>query len=154
MKTSKRFDLAIKKLYTAFHDNTLHPECAKQCAVGNILDHTDSWKHLSDLHGSLKLNYVGRVHQNLGRKFNGYSPQELLRIEVAFLVGCGYRVPLNYQNTKPKNIKDKDLLFKGLCAVIEYLCKLEGKQNIMDYTKLLDYEPVACHIHKQLETTH
>ena len=56
MAPTYRFDQAIKKLYNAFHSDSLHPECCKQCAVGNILDNTDSWKHLSNEHGSLELN--------------------------------------------------------------------------------------------------
>ena len=54
MKTVSRFDKAIKKLYSAFHNDTLNPECCKQCAVGNILDNMESWKHFSDDHGSFK----------------------------------------------------------------------------------------------------
>ena len=67
MKTPKRLENALVKLYEAFHNNTLNPEDCTACAVGNILDNHDSWKHLSDEHGSLQLSYVGRVHQNLGR---------------------------------------------------------------------------------------
>jgi len=140
MKTTPRLEYAIKKLYNAFHNNELHPECCKQCAVGNILDNMDSWKHLSDSHGSLKLNYVGRVHQNLGRTFNGYAPLELLKIENTFLNSCGYQLPLYYKNEKPKNVTDKDVLFEGLCAVIQLLCKLDGVSNVMDYTKLFEFE--------------
>jgi len=58
METTVRLEQAIKKLYVAFHNNQLHPECCKQCAVGNILDNTDSWKHLTNVHGSEVLNYV------------------------------------------------------------------------------------------------
>ncbi|WP_445735455.1 Na(+)-translocating NADH-quinone reductase subunit F [Mariniflexile sp.] len=140
MKTSIRLDAAIKKLYNAFHNNTLHPECCTQCAVGNILDNKDSWKHLSDQHGALQLNYVGKVHQALGRTFNGYSPMELLHIEITFLKACGYTVPLYHKNKKPKNPTDKDVLFNGLSAVITYLCCLDGVSNIMDYTKLFEYK--------------
>lgn len=137
MNTTLRFENAIKKLYTAFHNGTLHPECCKQCAVGNILDGTDSWKHLSDYHGSLQLNYVGKVHQNLGRKFNGYSPQELLHIEALFLEGCGYSLPLNrFKGKKPKNSFDKNSQFNGLQKVITYLCELDNIPNIMDYSAL------------------
>ena len=71
MKNSIRFENAIYKLYTAFHNKTLNPDDCKQCAVGNILDNKDSWKHLTDQHGSVTLNYIGLVHQNLGRRFNG-----------------------------------------------------------------------------------
>ena len=140
MKTSIRLEQAIKKLYVAFHNETLHPECSKQCAVGNILDNTDSWKHLSDHHGSLQLNYVGMVHQNLGRKFNGYTPSELLKIEATFLEACGYKLPLYYKNEKPNNPTDKDVLFKGLSAVIVHLCAVDSIKNVMDYTKVFEIE--------------
>lgn len=140
MKTTHRLESAIKKLYTAFHNNTLNPECCRQCAVGNILDNTESWKHLSNSHGSLVLNYVGRVHQTLGRQFNGYSPLDLLQIEHTFLKACGFEVPLHYKNNKPKNPTDKDVLFDGLSAVIDFLCKLDSIDNVMDYTKLFEVE--------------
>ncbi|MCK7590186.1 Na(+)-translocating NADH-quinone reductase subunit F [Subsaxibacter sp. CAU 1640] len=136
MNTSKRFDSAIKKLYNAFHNNQLHPECCQQCAVGNILDNKDSWKHLSDEHGSLKLNYVGLVNQNFGKKFNGYSPLELLKIEASFLKGCGYSLPLNHKGSKPENPDDKDVLFNGLCKAIKVLCDLDNISNVMDYSKM------------------
>lgn len=140
MNTSQRLEQAITKLYTAFHNNLLHPECCKSCAVGNILDNTDAWKHFSNNHGSVTLNYVGKVHQGLGRTFNGYSPQELLRIEAVFLKACGYSLPLNYKGVKPLNPKDKDVLFCGLSETVAFLCKLDGETNVMDYSKLFEYE--------------
>ena len=140
MKTSRRLDTAITKIYTAFLNNKLNPDCCKQCAVGNILDKTDSWKHLSDDHGTLTLNYIGKVHQTLGRKFNGYTPIELLQIERVFLEACGYQLPLNYKNKKPENPDNKDELFKGVQAVISFLCKLDNVTDIMDYTKLIAFE--------------
>ncbi|MEN3322997.1 Na(+)-translocating NADH-quinone reductase subunit F [Mariniflexile soesokkakense] len=136
MKTSKRLDLAVNKLYNAFHNNALHPECCKQCAVGNILDNKDSWKHLSDHHGATELNYIGKVHQTLGRKFNGYTPLELLQIEATFLKACGYQIPLHHKNKKPKNPTDKDILFNGLTEVVTLLCELDNIPNIMNYTAL------------------
>ena len=140
MKTSRRLDSAIKKLYNAFHNNELQPECCKQCAVGNILDKTDSWKHLSDSHGAIELNYIGKVHQTLGRKFNGYSPLELLKIEATFLEACGYKLPVYYKNEKPQNTTNKDLLFNGLSEVIKLLCEFDNVSNIMDYTKLFEFD--------------
>lgn len=140
MKTSFRLEQAISKLYRAFHNNTLNPECCFQCAVGNILDNKDAWKHLSDQHGSLQLNYVGLVNQNFGRKFNGYSPLELLNIEAKFLKGCGYALPLNHLGTKPKNPKDKEVLFNGLYETVSFLCALDGVDNVMDYSKLFEYD--------------
>lgn len=143
MHTSFRFNQAVSKLYCAFHENTLHPECCKSCAVGNILDHKDSWKHLTETHGSTTLSYVGKVHQNLGRKFNGYSPIELLKIEQAFLTGCGYDGPLKKGCNKPKDPTDKDLLFDGLSAVIGLLCELDGVKNVMDCSVLFNYSATS-----------
>lgn len=140
MKSTKRLDLAIEKLYTAFQNNSLHPECCKQCAVGNILDNNDSWKHLSDQHGSLNLNYVGLVNQNFGKKFNGYAPIELLQIEAQFLKACGYQLPLHYKNKRPKNSTDKDVLFLGLSAVVKFLCRLDELPDVMDCSELFQYE--------------
>ena len=148
MKTFTRFEKAIQKLYTAFHNNTLNPECCKQCAVGNILDHTDSWKHLSDQHGSLHLNYVGLVNHKFGKRFNGYDPLELLQIEADFLKGCGYSLPLHHNGIRPDDAADKEVLFNGLSEAIKTLCHLDRIPNVMDYTALLahkktdSFEPV------------
>ena len=139
MTTSNRFENAINKLYLAFHNNTLNPEDCKQCAVGNILDNKGSWKHLTDLHGSVRLNYLGLVHQNLGRKFNGYSPLDLLTIEASFLKGCGYRLGKNYCH-KPDNTKDKDILFNGLCEVVSTLCALDCIGNVMNCFILFEHK--------------
>lgn len=136
MKTTKRLDEAVEKLYTAFHNHTLNPECCNNCAVGNICNNTDSWKHLSDDHGSLQLNYVGVVHENLGRRFHGYRPSELLQIEGEFLKGCGYSLPLSQKSRRPKNPISKETLFNGLTAAIAYLCVLDDIKNIMDLTPL------------------
>lgn len=143
MVTSNRFDSAIEKLYNAFHNGTLNPECCKQCAVGNICNNTDSWKNLSEIHGSLKLNYVGIVNENLGRTFSGFRPSELLQIEAAFLDGCGYSLPLTHKSKRPANCTSKETLFEGLCAVVSFLCRLEGIPDILDVKGLFDFEPTS-----------
>ena len=140
MNAPRRLENAIQKLYVAFHNNELHPECCKSCAVGNILDRTDAWKHLSDDHGSLHLNYVGKVHQAFGRRFNGYTPLELLHIEATFLKACDYELPFRHDHKRPENPKDKDLLFNGLSEVVRFLCQLDGVPNVMDYTRLFETE--------------
>ena len=140
METPKRLEQALIKLYNAFHNDELNPECCSACAVGNILDNRDSWKHLTNGHGSLELSYVGRVHQNLDRKFNGYSPLELLQIEKVFLEACGFTVPLCHYNPKPQNPTNKEILFNGLCLVVKHLCELENIPNVMDYAKVFEYE--------------
>ena len=139
MKTSKRFDIAITKLYNAFHDGSLHPECAQRCAVGNICDNKDSWKHFSDDHGSTRLNYVGLVNQNFGKRFNGYTPIELLQIEAAFLKGCGYSLPFRHDGQRPENPSDSRIQFNGLCKAIILMCQLDGFKNVMDISQLLNY---------------
>jgi len=140
MKTPKRLEEAVIKLYKAFHNNTLDPEDCAACAVGNILDNHDSWKHLSNDHGSLQLNYIGSVHQKLGRTFNGYSPQELLKVEKIFLEACGFKTPLCHYNQRPLNPRNKEILFNGLSAVISYLCKLDKVPNVMNYSRLFEHE--------------
>jgi len=140
MATPKRLEDALIKLYNAFHNNELNPECCSACAVGNILDNHDSWKHLSDEHGSTQLSYVGRVHQRLGRKFNGYSPLELLQIEKIFLEACGFITPLSHYNQKPLNPTNKDVLFNGLSAVVDFLCQLDNIKNGMNYSKIFEFE--------------
>jgi hypothetical protein len=138
MKTTVRFENAIKKLYTAFHTNQLNPEDCAACAVGNILDRKDFWKHLSDDHGSLQLNYVGRFHEYSGKRFNGYTPSELMKIECTFLEGCGYELPYRHNHKRPKDPTCKEVLFNGLCAVIEELCRLDGIDNILEYQSLFN----------------
>jgi len=140
MKTSKRLEQALIKLYNAFHNNRLNPEDCTACAVGNILDNHDSWKHLSNEHGSLQLSYVGNVHQKLGRKFNGYSPQEILQIEKVFLESCGFKTPLCHYNQKPTNPTSKEILFDGLSAVVSLLCEFDDIANVMDFSKLFEQE--------------
>lgn len=148
MYTPKRLEQAITKLYTAFHTDMLHPECCKSCAVGNILNNTEAWKHFSDTHGSVLLNYVGKVHQGLGRRFNGYTPQELLQIEAVFLEACGYSLPLHHKGVKPSNPNDKELLFEGLSKTIAYLCVLDGVTNVMDYSKLFEFKEDHAPVHE------
>ena len=150
MITTKRFNRAIQKLYIAFHSGTLNPDCCMHCAVGNICDNLDSWKHLSDFHGSVDLNYVGQVNELFGKKINGYTPSQLLRIEKIFLSACGYETPLKPHSKRPRNPKDKELQFKGLTAVVAYLCKLDDIDNVMDYSIL--FEP-RSNVQKSQQTT-
>lgn len=137
---TSRLEQALTKLYNAYHNGNLQPECACGCAVGNILDGTDAWKHLSDDHGSTVLNYLGRVHETLGRRFNGYKPSELLLIEKTFLEACGYKTPLRHWNKKPSNTADKDLQFLGLCEVVSLLCAMDNEPDALRLTTLFERE--------------
>lgn len=139
METSQRFNEAVSKLYKAFHENNLKPMSFQHCAVGTILDNNHYWKEFSDTNGSLNLNYVGLVHQRLNRKFNGYSPLELLEIEKSFLQASGYQLPIHYHSFTNKK-KSKKKLFKGLEAVIAQLCIFDNIPNVMDCSVLFDYD--------------
>ncbi|MAN59227.1 MAG: Na(+)-translocating NADH-quinone reductase subunit F [Flavobacteriaceae bacterium] len=138
METPARLEHAISKLYRAFHGNTLQPQCCNHCAVGNILDNTDAWRHLTEGHGTTRLSYVGIVHQRLGRTFQGYTPAQLLQVESIFLSACGFTASGTRLSTRNKISKER--LFQGLVAVVTYLCELDGVPNVMDYSKLFEVE--------------
>ncbi|MFD1314098.1 Na(+)-translocating NADH-quinone reductase subunit F [Namhaeicola litoreus] len=139
MNLAPRLEHAITKLYNAFHQNTLNPEDCYRCAVGNICDNQDFWKHFTDKHGSDQLNYLGRVHELMGRKYYGYLPSELLKIESTFLEGCGYK-KASVQKRSISDRYSKDQLFDGLFSAVALLCALEGIENVMDYSKLFHHE--------------
>ncbi|TXK73646.1 Na(+)-translocating NADH-quinone reductase subunit F [Mesonia sp. HuA40] len=134
MAFKKRTEKAISKLYIAFHKGELHPNCHCKCAVGNILNQADFWAGFSDNIGKGNLNYVGKVHQVLGRKYAGFTPQELLNIEVIFLKKLKY-------NSSRNGSYNQDDLFYGLEAVIKYLCQLDKQPNLLRIEELLDYQP-------------
>ena len=134
-----RLETALEKLYTAFYNDQLDPENCCHCAVGNVCDNIDAWKHFTDVHGSVKLNYLGRLHETLGKRINGYSPLELLSIEAVFLKACGYKLTSKNRLLKPAPILDKDIMFKGLYATIEYLCSLDDVENVMELYKRFDF---------------
>jgi hypothetical protein len=140
MTTSRRMEQAIQKLYIAFHSGHLNPDCSIQCAVGNICDSRDFWKHFTDLHGSVKLNYVGKVNEAFGKKFHGYSPLELLKIEAQFLTGCGYSLPIDRSHKNAEVVITKDILFQGLSKVVSFLCVLDKVSDIMDCSQIFSYK--------------
>lgn len=149
MTLPQRLESALMKLYKAYNDDKLHPEDSCRCAVGNILDNKDFWKHLSDDHGSIRLNTIGLLHENLGRKFQGYAPSELLQIEVAFLKGCGYSLPLHHKGRKPNQPTNPDTLFNGLSSAIEALCKMEGIDPVLEFS--IQFEAVRTSKRETLE---
>lgn len=138
MQLPTRLEGAISRLYKAYYQTELNPECPKNCAVGNICNNTDTWEHLTVAHGSLKLSYVGLVNENFGKRIFGYSPMELLQIEVVFLKGCGYQVPVNRNLKRPSKPANQDVLFDALCDTVEFLCKLDHVSNVMDNSMLIN----------------
>ena len=139
MKTSKRFENAVSKLYAAFHEDRLNANICAACAVGNICDNEPLWSDMCGGYGitgelgTLK-KYIDEEVLDFIKPF-GYSPLELVTIEKVFLNAMGF-----YTYEEIKDHKSKSLQFKGLCAVVEYLCQLEGISNMMDYTSLFETE--------------
>ncbi|MFK7833061.1 MAG: hypothetical protein AB8B52_07285 [Winogradskyella sp.] len=85
------------------------------------------------------MNYLGLLHQNLGKRFNGYTPIELLKIEHAFLKGCGYKFTSSHRLHRP-HVIDSNILFNGLCEVVSQLCSIDGIANVMDCSVLFEFE--------------
>lgn len=135
---SSRLDSALNTLYQGFYGGNLHPEDACRCAVGTLTGGWSAWKHFSDFHGSESLNYVGKVHEGLGRRYAGYLPSELLRIEAAFLSGCGYQLPLDHKSVRPEDPQDTQVIYNGLLAAIGELCRLDGVPDLVPHTKTLE----------------
>lgn len=126
MKHSERFTNAVTKLYNAFHNGTLDFGYCAHCAVGSIVGH-------SDWHMNCPMNVWKGVFKEIDKCYinnnnSGYSLKELYEVEKRFILAFD-----NYTQ-----IDNKEKQFKGLCAVIEYLCQLEGIPNVMDYTKLFE----------------
>lgn len=138
MNLPARLEQALSKMYRAFYQDRLDPEDCKYCAVGNICDNRDFWKHFTDLHGSDQLNYIGWVNEEFGKRFYGYSPKELLKTEAVFLKGCGYSFSKGKRLLKPAAKIDRDMMFSGLTAAVDYLCKLDGVDNVMQLHQGID----------------
>lgn len=136
-----RLEIALTKLYSAFYNGTLNPECCTACAVGNICNNIDAWKNFTDHHGSLQLNYIGRLNEGFGRRLYGYLPSELLEIEAVFLRGCGFEIPLTRKSSKPHKPTSEEVLFNGMRAVISFLCELDGISDIMELPEIMEIKP-------------
>jgi hypothetical protein len=144
MKTTERFEKALSALYNAFHENKLHSNKCSACAVGNILGH-DRW------YGGNFSRYILRkdpcVEQIFIVGFNnsGYSGKELAIVEYIFMKEVHKDVKLYTNRERGRLSYDYDELketpethFNGLCAVVEYLAKLDNIPNPMDYSKVFE----------------
>lgn len=129
-----RLENAITKLYAAFHNGELQASNCTMCAVGNICDNSMEWANKFGHGMDTEMNVLVQITSyNYGyRKLyskNGYSGLELHTIEKLFL-----------ESMIGLDITLKETQFKGLCAVVEYLCELDNIPNVMDYTKLFETE--------------
>lgn len=127
MKThSKRFTEAVTKLYTAFHNKTLNAGNPCACAVGSIVGNGE-WRNNFKF-CTWDLKPVFKNNSTSHKIYSGYTQHELVKVEEIFMISSGFFGAKKHDN------------FKGLCAVVEYLCELEGIPNIMDYTSLFETE--------------
>ena len=135
MNTSKRFTEAVSKLYNAFHKGELNAMDCEKCAVGNICNNMSDWRYVK--HYNME-NENSRKNPEMVIKQSEYDLEELIIIEKLFMYGIKSKKNkiLFYNNIKSAN---KELQFKGLCAVVEYLCELDNIPNVMDIQSLFEY---------------
>ena len=128
MKLPTRLENAITKLYNAFHKGELNALDCTHCAVGNICNNNQEWQYTGMFFTEAQMSKKTKRYK-LGEQFvkeTGYSVKELIKVESLFM-GAHRKVE-----------DEKESQFKGLCAVVEYLCSLDGIPNVMDYTKLFE----------------
>lgn len=134
----ERFTNAVVKLYNAYHSGTLNAFDCTACAVGNICDNSDEWMNYTGNAVTVDSERIVRTiyAEPRTRKFylnNGYDQDELYEVERLFLSHF-----INQSHDSGNTNKESQ--FKGLCAVVEYLCELDNIPNVMDYTKLFESE--------------
>ncbi len=133
----KRFTDAVGKLYDAYHNNLLEELDCSKCAVGNICNGSDLW------YDAVRWNYtlVGKTKKVIEK--TGYTVMELRNIESLFMHGIMFTTDHNKKAAEwscDEDSKYRD--FKGLCAVIEYLCELDNIPNITSYQSLFNPKKV------------
>lgn len=135
-KHSERFTQAVTKLYNAFHKGELNAMNACCCAIGNLCDLNSGWRQIIP---TKTMSYSIPLEWQI---YTGYSQIELYNIESTFMRGTKNHTHKHIVNWHPSTINNdnKEGQFKALCAVVEYLCELEGIPNIMDYTCLFETE--------------
>lgn len=126
---TERFNNAVTKLYTAFHEGTLDYGLCQKCAVGTILGH-GTW--LFNSPSTIWARMKGRelTDMTLRNNNSGYNLKELVKVEKVFI--------LAFKNSK--NPSNKESQFKGLCAVIEYLAKLDNIPNPFNFDNLFNQD--------------
>lgn len=136
----KRFEKAVSSLYEAFHNDRLNAFDCCACAVGSIVGHGD-WKGYSGYAVGKGIFCKNSDNHHKYPTNSDYTKEELKEIEYHFLK--------QWSDARSEDGFDKEIQFKGLCAVVEYLCELDGIPNVMDYSSLFEYDEKGAT--KQLE---
>lgn len=159
MKTTERFDRAIKALVSAFFDATLAKSNCAACAVGNIVGeaigtpkddivksmdcNTDymseniEWANVfcsSDGYQMIRSEkYMGDAKKQIDA--TGYLWRQLAKVEEAFEGNTIIRCRHYHRYTKQEIMADQ---FNGLMAVVDVLCEIEG-YDPEPYKKMFEY---------------
>jgi len=127
----KRFTDAVSKLYNAFHKGELNALDCEHCAVGNMCNNDGGWM---EVNSGLNSRPIPKKYE----KITGYNIFELNTIETLFMFGVRKaRLEISGHFASDGTTESQ---FKGLCAVIEYLCELDNIPNIMEYKSLFETE--------------
>ncbi|MGB2525664.1 Na(+)-translocating NADH-quinone reductase subunit F [Flagellimonas sp. SN16] len=147
--STERFEKAVTKLYRAFHEGTLNAFSCEACAVGNIAG-GKGWSGLAvpERVNVLKHDYMQIV--NKGGDIDDYNYPEGLEYSPSALYQVELRFLTVWEDAKNPDGRNKELQFKGLCAVVEYLCELDNIPNVMDYSSLFEYDEKG--VKKELQT--
>ncbi len=148
LKAPERFENAVTKLYEAYHNGNLQKANCSCCAVGNLLNGYIGWYEIF-CDGRIRIKKESLYKEEIEKiEITGYSWREMAMVEKLFELNTIYdhfkhgvgRVYLSdeYVNITPEQYKQDQ--FKGLEAVVIYLCKLDNLPNIMDYTSLFSTE--------------
>lgn len=132
MKTTKRFDEAVTKLYNAFNEGNLNAYKCKACAVGNICNNTEEWGEIAGFYAN---NFHNTIPENIPNYLEtGYSTLELMKVEDLFMN------PINFVTNKTQEE------FNGLMTVIKYLAELDGIEvptiTVEQFESVLERESV------------
>ncbi len=154
---SKRFENAISALVEAFFNDTLAKGNCSACAVGNICakaigevvvvsalgnKNIFAWRYVFSSDFGLQREYsetdfgVGDYKSGLELiSKTGYSKEELMKVEHAFEKNSKIEYYMYKSFSKNAIMEDQ---YKGLMAVVEVLCEIEGLEPA-EYKKMFEY---------------
>ncbi len=151
MKATERFDRAINALVKGYFNNTLAKGTCAACAVGNIVAAgigtspclsawSPTWQNGNQTEWDWVFVTEGKEQRVTPEKYEGaakveidstgYSWQDLARVEYAFETSTSIDFR-KYHLFGPEKI-DADQ-YRGLMAVVDVLCEIEGIGDPSEY---------------------
>jgi hypothetical protein len=122
----KRFEQAVENLVKAYFNGTLEKRSCTKCAVGNICQANTGLWHTAIQefreYGFIAEDWLLDELKNI-ESFTGYSVEQLEKLESVF-----------ENNTENSSEKEQ---YKGLCAVFDKLCEIEGIEDSKPYKQML-----------------